>query len=315
MGTVRLYIHNLLYPTETFPNNPLNDNRMMLADMSANMALRESIKQNMFTNATFPFTVYTIGNEIEKVDRTSHTQHTGHIIPVDLGIAIKTLPVEVQLNMISFFNTAADYNHAQVLFLNAFADKILLDVPVILNGQLCKTYVLLHELELSKGSYAYEFEQQLKEGNIWDLVHNFKIVFLNIVLDASMIAPVDDILVGLVTLKEFQTPITSRTLVPETPQVKYTIPISGSVDVSVNSTITVGFNTSMNTNEVEQNIGFIPSISSDYSWISGDSVLIITPSQVLNSGTAYELSIGSNSISGQQVRMIQDYDFVFTTKG
>lgn len=310
---IRLFFCTLLYPDETYANS---QKRFVLTDISPNMSLRESIQILKLSNATFPFTAYSIGEQFTDTERENTFARTQLYYSSTHGGKIHATPLIQEIPMISFFSTAKDFDRAQTILTKEYSLVTKLTVPITINDVLT-SFTIIIDIEIGKGSYAFEFEQQLIQGNIYDLVHSIKVYYHQIVFNGS-VAPVDDILFSMKNLESPPVPnpyiFSSGIASPNTPTISSTIPEDEEEDVNVNTDIIINFSSPMNEDSVEDNFSIYPYINADFSWNSASTQLVIDILTPLVSGTNYEASITDSAKDIYDIPIESDYDFEFTTE-
>jgi parallel beta-helix repeat protein len=101
----------------------------------------------------------------------------------------------------------------------------------------------------------------------------------------------------------------------EPPFVRTTIPENESVDVDINTTVTIIFNESMLPNTVESAITITPEVGYTSSWGGEDtnSELTITFVDVLDYNTTYKITIGTRASDFADNRMVRPFILTFQT--
>jgi hypothetical protein len=312
---IKLYIYQKLYPNEAITDI---DKRIFITDMTSEMGMREGVKNFDWSSARFPFTVYNIGGWEPFTGYINHPAKSKKYFSSIHNTTIYARPLLLNIPMIHFFHTAADWDRARQILTEDASIKTLLTVPITINGILTSTDAFFQSLEISKGSYAWEFAQQLIVGNIFDLVTNFQILYYEIITDADNVFPVDDILFSLGALETMNAEekiwFTRNQLSPDTPEIT-TSPVSGAADVLVDTPIILSFNTPMIEQSVEDALSYNPAIDAEYVWNSSSTQLAISHYNDLTSGTAYEITIENTAKSGEEIPLENDYIFSFTTIG
>lgn len=315
LDRIKLYIYNTLYTEESV--NDI-DTRLFLSDITSEMEMREAVKNFNWSAARFPFTIYNIAGWEPFTGYINHTAKSKTYYSSYLNTIVYARPVILNIPMIHFFSNALDFNRARQILMEDASNKNLLAVPITINGILTSTDAFVYGVEITKGNYAWEHASQLVAGNLFDLATNFQILYYEISVSSGNVAPVDDIYLSLGLLetmeKEEKIWIEQNVLSPEIPVVT-TSPISGAVDVLVDSPIILTFNVSMNEISVENALSYDPAINVEYVWNSISTQLAITHYNDLISGTAYEITIENTAESGNEIPLEEDYIFSFTTAG
>lgn len=316
------YSVNVLYQSEAYAVSKL---KWVMADATSSMQMRADTKSFNWSNAKFPFTAYNIGDVVVD-DRVPNYYARSHKYYSSVYNRIMYAnPMVLEIILYSFFNTAIDYQRAITLLQNDDSSKTLKEVPITINSILT-SFPILIDPEISKGNMAYEQEQQLKVGRIFDLNHTVKVYFHELIIDystasrdgGSIIAPVDNIEVALKSLSMYERGIDlvyGSGSSPATPAVTTTDPVDEALHVDVDSNIIINFNISMNKDSVEAGILITPGVNADYVWNTAQTQLVIDKISPFVSGTAYTVSIADNyAKSSDDVYIDGDYDFNFTTE-
>jgi hypothetical protein len=312
------YSTNVLYKAEPYA---VSKNRWVLADATTSMQMRGNEKQFNWSNAKFPFTAYTIGELIadDRVPNYYARSHRYYSQKYDRIISANAMVLEIV--MYSFFNTAIDYHRAQSLLLDDDAMKTLKEVPIMINNELT-SFPIIIDPEIVKGNLAYEFEQQLRAGKIFDINHTVKIYYHELMVNydtsprrgAFIVGPVDDIEVALKSLPKHeigQELIYGSGVVVDTPQVISTMPEDGQESVNLDSDIIFNFNVSMNKSSVETNLLITPGVNADYVWNDSQTILTLDKIDPFVSGVSYSCSLSKKAQSVYGQGMQNDYDFTF----
>jgi hypothetical protein len=320
------YIAGVLYPTETYSvivNNVETGSkkRMLLTDMSPSMEMREAAKANQWSNVKFPFTAYTIGDMIQNDLKSNRYAASGGYYSRYIGHKVYATPRILELPMTTFYNSPNDYMHAFLLLPDDTNDKVIITAPVIVDGT-TYTYPIELSIDVIKGSLAFEVEQQLRAGKIYDLTHNVKASFHTLSLDhknnvTNIMYPVDTVELGLGSKYKYDNGIaqTKETVViPAQPTISSTSPTDHAIDIDVDSSIIINFSTAMTEQTVEDALTVIPHVDADLLWNASSTQLVINPITQLASGTLYEVEIIDTAESGVQIVMADDYEFSFITE-
>jgi len=311
---LRLYYCTMLYPDEEYE---IAKNRFILTDITPNMALRSSINVFKLSNAKFPFTAYSIGDFEEDTTRFNTYAKTQNYFSTIHNARIHATPIMQTFPMITFFTTAKDYDRAKIVLLKDKSLLTKLEVPIIVNNVLT-SFVILIDIEVTRGSYAGEFEQQLTAGNIYDLVHTNQVFYHSLELDIK-INLVDDIVMAMYTLdslnKISKTYVTKNPFIPEIPIITSTSPVDKEVDVDVSSSIIINFNIPMKEVTIENSLHINPPVNADLLWNSTSTQIVVDLYENMTSGTTYNVTIENTALSGDEIPIEKDYIFSFTTRG
>jgi hypothetical protein len=312
LEALKYHICTKLYPDEDFATE--SSNRYLLANFEAGteVAIRAAIQQFESNQQNMPFTVYSLGEEVQSSERQTHRQKTKKFFSTFLNAYVQSFPVEFDVPMISFFATGFDYNRARTILYDLQGKLDRLYVPITINGVLTAFSADL-TYEINKGSYAFEFEEFLQVGNIYDLQHNVNIFYHHLVLDA-VIAEVDDIEVSLYKLINENESFLLKTFpIPSIPTINNTDPSDTTSNVGIGSNITINFDVPMDENTFLDALGMSPWISADIEWSADSKQVIINPAENLIFDTTYEISLAKSLKSVDNVPLEEDFDFSFTT--
>jgi len=96
-----------------------------------------------------------------------------------------------------------------------------------------------------------------------------------------------------------------------TPQVAYTTPEDGEVNVATDVEITIAFSTPMDKESAENVFSMNPPVNGIFSW-NGDDEMVFTPAAPLDPNTKYEVNMVAGAMSDKAVPM-GFHTFEFTT--
>lgn len=301
----------LLYPDITYANpHP----RFLLSEQTDD-AFRIAAKSFRATNFTLPFTTYVYGDLLVDEERLNVNAKLGlyyadgYSSQVDSTSSIFTIP------MMSAFNNVSDFYRAWTILNNASTDNSKILVPCTVNDVSTSFYILM-KMDIAKGPYAAELQDQRRIGKVNTIQHDISVYFHNPILDTG-IYPVDDIEITLesYTNSDYRDSIfVGSGLVSTTPSVSTTSPVSGAIDVSVDSNMVINFNVPMNEDSVDANIFVDPLFLFETTWNDASTSVIIDPHDNLSSGIAYTVTVYEESVSGEGVEMEEDFPFTFWTE-
>jgi hypothetical protein len=332
MERIRYYIFQLLYAPAGLDFNTEKEKRFIIANFesSSDVAIRRSIEQNVAggntfgTQSTFPFTAYNIGDE-EPVEYFTYYQKSNRYFDTELNCYVTAVPYSRTIPMVSFFNTAVDYERANVILTSDVATLARLIVPCMVNGNL-NSFTVDVQMDADKGSYAYEFEEYLRSGRIWDINHTMTLKYNHIILaqpsfmDASgmqtarRVYPVDDIILSLYEIDQNNIPkLQTRVHCPENPKVNSTAPINGETNFDKTAPIIINFSKAMNESLTLSNIDIVPAITSTKVFDQLSVQLVIDPTEALQANTTYTIMINHKAESGDGAQLATDFTLSFTT--
>lgn len=325
------YIFKLVYPDEEFtPDNKRK--RFIIADFDSGdeVAIRRSIETHFNSNAVFPFTAYNIGDE-EQVEQKSHLQKYGEWYVPEFNMAVSSIPHAITIPMVTFYNTPYDWR--RFLSITALDDFNLtrLWVPCYFNDVLTK-FPIDVDFTISKGSYAFKYDEMLKTGNIYDLNHSMRIFYHKFVLAMpsqvsgtgkqipAPIYPVENIEVALQELNDRENLTNSSNFlikkvnIPDCPKITSSSPTINESGVDkdfVNIIIT--FDRAMDQVSLLDNIDVIPYFNYDKTLSDDGKTLIIDPTETLLANTQYQILINTKALSADEIPLEYDYDLKFVT--
>lgn len=325
------YIFKLVYPEEEFtPENKRK--RLIIADFDSGdeVAIRRSIETHFNSNAVFPFTAYNIGDE-EQVEQKSHLQKYGEWYVPEFNMAVSSIPHAITIPMVTFYNTPYDWRRfSSISALDDF-NLTRLWVPCYFNDVLTK-FPIDVDFTISKGSYAFRYDEMLKTGNIYDLNHSMRIFYHKFVLAmpsqvsgtgkqiSAPIYPVENIEVALQELNDRENLTNSSNFlikkvnIPDCPKITSSSPTINESGVDkdfVNIIIT--FDRAMDQVSLLDNIDVIPYFNYDKTLSDDGKTLIIDPTETLLANTQYQILINTKALSADEIPLEYDYDLKFVT--
>jgi hypothetical protein len=319
---IKVYLCDVLYPKEDYR---LSQKRWILTDFTGgdDASVRRSIETFKTSQAHFPFTAYGIWDNNIVVGKTSFKSKSGRYYSSLYEAYIKTFPCQITIPMVSFFANPHDYERAFQLLYGESTIASRINVPIYINESL--TYFPVNiEYTVAKGSFAGQFDEHLKIGNIWGLSHNFTLSFFYFNVNANdqhgnslRIAPVDNMYANFYS---FNNPdyrdnpdLIDALQNYALPVVGVTVPVEDAVGVSRTASIVFNFNTSMNKDSVKENIDFIPFIDARFIWDDTSTILTLQLAENLLASTAYEITIKKEANSSDSQNLEDDFILQFTT--
>jgi len=310
---VKYHICTSLYPNEDY--NSQSSKRFIIANFETGteIAIKRAIEKFKNSQPLFPFTAYNIGELIPVTDKRSNLQKNFQYYSPILNAYVSAQPSELEINMMSFFTTPNDYFRALTILHTDLANITRLTVPIIINEILTSLTIDVN-YEISKGDLAYSFEDYLRTGRIYNISHNAKIYFNNIILNAN-INLVDNIEISLSRLNNNNSSILIQTdTVPDTPVIISTAPQEGETNVDVDNPIIIYFSTSMNEDSVENGLSILPYLNYNVIWNSSGTILVLDPITPMQKQTTYILTIDKTATSSLHVPFEDDFELNFITE-
>jgi hypothetical protein len=346
---VLIYVAEEIY-TEEYAENPINAlERIILSDIQAGdeVALRDSIKVNsrdgneppriqtvneiapsIFEKFTknIPFTGYNI-DDFKLGDIKNYHAYSGDYYGSEIGRKGSAWQEELDIQFVSFFNKADDYQRALSRMHLDATNFNRLRVPITLN-QIQQTFhedlVLKYDtsfpidvlFEVNKGSLSNQFEQYLTKNKIWNFVFNAKIKFYNYEFSEYLgNTTVEEMVVRL--SEEFEngtSNLLNTSYVPDPPILVSSIPENNAINIPTSTTsLMLTFNNSMNEDEVVSKIYFTPNIIAETIWSMDSKILYYTLNDPLTANTAYSMYIPYNIKDMFGNNMEEDITITFTT--
>jgi hypothetical protein len=320
-NAILYYMAQKLYPDED-PDDLINpeykNKKFVLANFEAgeNVALYKNMEDlQQSSSATFPFSAFNWAEEELKIDTKSHLQVSGKIFDTSSQSYIQAIPAYWNIPMIHFFSNAHDYFRARQLLSVDSSKLTRLTIPILINNILT-SFTADVEFEISKGEYAFAFEEHLRVGKIFDLVSNLKIKFMYFILSGAAVSLVDNITVSLRTLA---TEYNSSELIQilyssETPVISSTVPITATTNVDKTQNIVINFSQSMNEGITNSYIDIEPMFPCNFLWNTSSTQLTLQPqSGTLDASTSYTITIEKSVQTINQATLEEDYVLNFTT--
>ncbi len=246
-------------------------------------------------------------------------------------MAVSSIPHAITIPMVTFYNTPYDWR--RFLSISALDDFNLtrLWVPCYFNDVLTK-FPIDVDFTISKGSYAFKYDEMLKTGNIYDLNHSMRIFYHKFVLAMpsqvsgtgkqipAPIYPVENIEVALQELNDRENLTNSSNFlikkinIPSNPRVTSSSPTASETNVDKEFvSIIITFDTAMDQTTLLNNIDIIPYFSSDKTLSDDGKTLVIDPTETLLANTEYEILINTKALSADEIPLEYDYDLKFVT--
>lgn len=323
---VILYCTSILYPTESTVDAM---KRMIFAtfDDDAKM-VGESIERFKTSRGKFPFTAYSVG-DVEFLENKTYYQVSGTYYSSELEAYIRYVPIKFIIPMATLLSTPHDFWRVMTKFANDSSSLSRLEVPVTINNNLTSFFIDINFLA-EKGSNAFNIEEQLGYGKIYPVVHTAEVSCAYITLDLErspttqainqnkIVYHVDDIILRLNELQDSKNlennPLLDTLYSPEIPSISSSSPVNDATNISVNSSIIINFNVSMNEPSVISNMDVVPYFDKDIIFDIASKIMTITPRQNLLNNTQYEILINNKAMSSDLQNLESDYTLTFTTE-
>lgn len=316
LPTIRHFIHSFLYPEDSpasFSLDSADYPKFRLADIDAQSAFEEQQAFLNLQNEILPFTAFNIGEWVENEERKNHNAKSFNYYSSCYDAYITTRPIQIEIPMISFFATASDYYHARSILHEINMSYTQLYAPISINGTNVSVPFSIG-LEISKGTYAGEFEEQLNSGSISDVVHTMTIDFWDIWVDTDGVAPVESFQFDIYSGEYPSGTLLESNTYSGYPEVSSTTPADDATDVAVDADITITFNESMYVDTVEDGISVSPYFEYDISFNDDETIFTLSLREDLDNDTTYTITIDETAKGVSLQELMEDYDFSFTTE-
>ncbi len=317
---MKIYMGSKLYYEEDISNAITNFIYADVGNDGSEEGIRRAIQLFQNSNQKYPFTAYSFGDEeILKEKRTAYAKNKIYYDSY-IGSFVTAKPSYFFMPMISFFNTPRDYQTAKKILFEISSAPIKLDVPIIV-GDVTTTFPALITFEtIEKGTYAFNFQEQLRAGNIFDIQHFARIEYHDMETDASGIYLVDDMIFELYRLAEEDKSLSDNLYsinIDYITSLSSSDPENGATDIPVDNSIILTFSIGMDESSVENAITLDPYFSTEYTWNNNSTSLVLDPVYDLSSGTVYSIEIDGSAKSwfNQENLNSGTVTIEFTTEG
>jgi len=290
---IREYMAGIIYTQESLS---VGISRFVLADMVEAGWNPKAAAQFNSANLKFPFTAYNMGEPSFAKEFRSYAQVSGHMYNSNVGKLIKSVPMRMTFPMITFYDNPDDYRIGLKLLYTDVSELSRTYKSVTLNGYTAVVPIVLN-FEIAKGTYASEFTEQLRAGNIWDIQHNVTAYFQEFTLLGTGESEIESMLTNVKRWAEVNIGA-SETAQSVTgyadPIIVSSTPSNGQTSFPVSSGVVLNFNVSMDESAVEAGVTLYPYFENNVSWDIDSKTLTINPIVNLTSGTTYSLTFDEN---------------------
>lgn len=305
---------NLYYPWDTVPANGMQ--RFVIADMEETSTSQRAAAAFNSANLRYPFTAYNFGEVEFAREFRSYKQVSGFMYSSEMSKKISSIPARLNIPMITFFSNPDDYEIGYKLLLHDASKLSRTFTTTNFNGY-SGIIPITFSYELAKGSYAFEFQEQLRAGNIFDVVHNVTAYYQEILLDGTSIYPVDQIIAYYKQWSDVDVSLatTQETLYPSAaPVISSSDPYNGETGVPVENSVIINFSQVMNESTVENAITLSPYFEHKVIWDIDSKILMLDPIYDLTSGTVYSISFDETAYSFYNNDQLDSGVIRFTTE-
>lgn len=332
---ILLYLCYNIYPLEAVADiaKTIRDRTFLANIDDEDQTLTQSARNaNIFgsTNLKFPFTAYSLGNRDLLLEQSNLYAAGGHLFSEDLGYG-HAMPCKLTLPLITFFNKADDFNIAFTSFLNDNASLTRIRVPILINNKNVTFTVDVQYTTLEQGTYAAQFQQFLRNNNIWDIIHTAEIKYYEYMWTGSG-GNIDDAFSGKLIFggtsnnnfalvdpnqmylniihqdDDRQTDFQQTLVIPETPTVASVTPADNATAVAAAAPITIVFSNAMNEQVTRNAVDILPYVPFDSVWSQDSKTLTLTPRINYIPATLYTLTI--NRLAEDYVSSNLESDFI-----
>lgn len=297
--------------------SPQRYERMVSANIqggSSDTVSRYNIDKFKQTNLVYPFTAFNVQEQTIDEKRKNYYGRAGKgdtgalrwSDSLDAWIAV--IPYTVEIPLISFFSNPHDYLQARTKLQRDAASLTRYYVPLRINGRITQTCFNAN-IEVTKGQYAFEFEEYLRINKIFDVVHTSVLEYEEVIVDPKTSYSVSTKVLEVLSVDD----------IPET--VDATIPYIVSISVSDDETavirepVQITFSEEMLDDEplIDQSIYFTPESTIEYSWDDTKTILSVQPTGGFTASTYYILEILSSLVSKNYIQLRAGQSLGFTT--
>jgi hypothetical protein len=297
---MKIYMCTELYYEEAIVNSI---SKCIYADISnggSDEGIRRATQLFKSTNQTYPFTAYDFGDEeLLNEKRTAYAKNMIFFDPY-IGEYVSAKPAIFNMPMISFYNRPEDYQVAKKILFKIASRPIQLDVPIII-GNVTTTFPIRVTFEaVDKGTYAFNFQEQLRAGDIYDIQHFARIEYHDMETTSTGVYPVEDMIFELFRLAEEDISLSESLYTTNNNTIttlSSSTPANGATDVAVDTTVALTFTVAMYEQSVEDALDLDPFFSANYSWNDSSTIFTIEPVVNLTSGTVYNVTIEDTAYS------------------
>lgn len=319
MRRLILYLSTeILYKQENYQTEEQARQKFIATSVNADMGGREAIAKFGNSNWKFPFTAYSPGMTEPDDTKANQLAESGNYYSEAVGDYVSARAHKFETLFLSFFNSQQDYFTAIKGLYQPIHNLVRLEVPFYIKGVLASFPIDLN-VEITKGEYAQEFAEWLAKGKILDLVHNVTVNYFeyeaNFFLNRE-IYPVDDmylILKSYTSNKDINT-IIYNSIIPKRLEVISTYPTDEQINVPVENSVIITFNTSTIEESITRAFQIIPYVEGEFIFDSSGVVVVFNPYENLTSGTIYSCTLfGDTAKDIYSGFLTFDYSFNFTT--
>ena len=311
--TSLLYTISILYYQEykQKPENTLKK-RLVLSDVNSGEDFTLQSAQDQISKLynqykiELPFTTY----QIDTLEFRPEKNNQAHARPynyfdTDLKRYIKAYPVKLTIPMISIFNKGDDYSKANLILLDNNASLHRLWAPVIVGGKQTATPVDV-TYEITKGNYAFGFQEWLSKGKIYDINHNMIIIYYDLMVEDEEVAEVDNIILWFQPQIDFITN-NGQNLenyeVSTTP-LSITSPIIDNSNIDITEPLIINFSHPVEESSFYENFFIYPDIYVNFTWNIDFTQVTLVPDFPLNTNTDFTITINAD-ISTDSLRLMK----------
>lgn len=294
MDRIKIYLGTKIYFEESATDSLTNFIYADIMNDGSNEGIRTATDIFENTNQSYPFTAYCVGEEEPLREKRSAYAKNKIFYDPYIGSFVSAKPAIFNMPMITFFNTPYDYQVAKKILFEISSAPIKLDVPIIVGDATTNFPIFVKFEAIERGDYAFNVQEILRVGDIYDLQHFARIEYHDIETDSTGIYPVDDMIFELQRIDDEDY---SLNVTLDTVSIDYDValsnssPISGTTDVPVENSVILTFTVGMNETSVENAIELDPFFSAEFGWNTDSTSITIDPVYNLTSGTVYNVVV------------------------
>jgi len=178
--------------------------------------------------------------------------------------------------------------------------------------------------EPTRGSFAFQFEQHLQTGKIFNITHDFTVRYYMYMMmkpasqtesgkqEPAPIYPVDNMYLSLKNMSG--SILFDYATIPTTPEVLSTSPEEAEIGFDIDGVILINFTVSMDEQSVLNATDIVPAINAKKYFNAAGTQLIIDPQGSLPNNTYYTILINNNAKSASGVTLTDDFTLHFQTE-
>jgi len=333
-----IYVSAILFPTEFIQDPQKAYNRILVSDVNAgsNVNLGDAIEWFRSMSDYFPFVAYApLGFQLPNDYGNIASTAIGLIYIEELNAYVRAYPTTLEVQFVAFFSDSLDHRRAMTL-LGAESSKLTrLYTPMLIDNVEVEFPITL-TFQFDKGDLTSEFETYLSQGRIWNIpftitVRYYEYIFDELLLpgDSSVydnttvirkppvVSKVDDIIIRLynqITSNRQESILVKEFSPVETPTIVSTSPSKDSINVPLNSEISIQFSKSIQPSTVSS-IKIEPYTESEFYFNTSETTVNFDPVSAsgLETNTTYKVTVPLEVKDRDGLSLESEYVFSFKT--